>query len=116
MMNKLALNIPGSGSIQSPYPQINNLTLGSIISLFLPTVLYIAGFMMLFWTFWGVFQYIFAGGEKGALSQARQRITWAIIGFFLVMLAFAISSYTESIFPQRLPKGIQTITIPPEIP
>jgi ABC-type uncharacterized transport system permease subunit len=54
---------------------------------------------MLFWGFWGVFQYIFAGGKKETLALARKRITFAIVGFILVALAFIIQRFVIQIYP-----------------
>lgn len=88
------LTLPGNGNTV-----INNPTkfqdLGSVLSGGYEIVIYVAGFLMLIWMFWGVFEYIFAGGDKTKLGKARARITYAIIGFVLVIMAFMISQYVK---------------------
>src|SRR3989344_7229897 len=99
-MNKIAVTLPGGTSVTSPASGFNNL--GDLFSGLANIAFFIAGFLMLSWFAWGVFEYIFAGGDKAALEKARKRITWAIVGFFITMLAFAISQFAEQIFPQTL--------------
>lgn len=116
-MEKIALNIPGNtGSINIPNPpglQTPNPTLGGLVSSSLNVVLLIAGFLLLFWFSWGVFQYIFAGGKKEALAKARTRIVWAIVGFIFVFLTFAISEYAKTLLPYRTNQPVKQITTPP---
>lgn len=71
-------------------------SIGDVLSSGFEVVIYVAGFLMVIWMFWGVFQYIFAGGAKEQLAKARARITYAIIGFVLVVMAFSISQFVES--------------------
>lgn len=94
-MRELAqLTLPGPGNTT-----INNPTsykdLGSVISGAYELVIYIAGFLMLIWMFWGVFEYIFAGGDKTKLGKARSRITYSIVGFILVIAAFFIGDFVK---------------------
>lgn len=106
-MTELALTLPGTTTkgpqfnISGPVglkPEFKDL--GSLITQALPVVLYITAFLMIFWLAWGIFQYIFAGGNKESLGKARARITWAIVGFLIVVIAFSISQYVKRIFPQ----------------
>ena len=71
---------------------------GAIISSVLSEGLIVAGFLMFVWAIIGAFQYILAGGNKENLAKARERITWAIVGFLLVIVSFAISSYIQGVF------------------
>jgi hypothetical protein len=72
--------------------------LGSLLSNGLNVAFTIAGFLMLIWLAWGVMHYIFAGGNKQSLDHAKKRITWSIAGFIIIVLAFMISQYTQTIF------------------
>lgn len=74
-------------------------------------VFFIAGFLMLFWFSWGVFQYIFSGGSKDGLAKARSRMTWAVVGFFITALAFAISQFASQIFPNINP-AVTPVSLP----
>lgn len=78
--------------------------LPGVISAFGNIAIYVAGFLMFFWLIWGGFQYIMAEGDKEKLARARGRMTWAIIGFLIVVVSFAISWYAEDIFPHPLDK------------
>lgn len=96
------IGLPG-GKRVSPFPYLSDRlaegSLGSIISEFMIVVMYIAGFLSFIWFAWGVFEYIFAGGGKEGLGKARKRMTWAIVGFIIFVLSFALSQYVQTIFP-----------------
>lgn len=114
-MRNLALTINGTPIPQPPNFGSQFYDLGSVVSEFLDMGFYIAAFLMVFWVFWGIFQYIFAGGNKDALANARKRITWALIGFAILGVLFGLSQYVQNIFPVSFHGGqntIQTITPP----
>ena len=99
------LQLPGQTEPITTFPnlrtELSEGNIGSIISEFLVVVFYIVGFLMFIWFVWGVFQYIFAGDNKDAVGQARKRMTWAIVGFILFLLALPISEYAQSLFRQN---------------
>lgn len=90
-------------------------TLGELITKAFDLVLFIAGALMFYWIIWGVFHYLFSGGDKNELGKARARITWAIVGFLLLLIVFALKDYLQTIFPVRLPGGITNVSIPPTL-
>ncbi len=73
--------------------------LGDFISGLLNIALSIAVFLAFFWLVWGGFQYIAAGGDKQKLASARSRITWAIVGLLLTMVAFLVAQFAAEILP-----------------
>lgn len=82
------------GKIQAP-SQLNGLRTGSAgLSDFLSriiTIIYsVASVAVIFMILQGAFQIITSGGDKEKVSQARNRITYAIIGLVLLALAFVI--------------------------
>lgn len=77
--------------------------LGELVSRFLNLALILAGFLLLIWMVWGAVSYIMAGGDKESLAKARARILYAIIGFIVIMAAFTIKQYAQSLIPQRAP-------------
>lgn len=79
---------------------------GDFISQALEIVFAIAALISFWYAFWGVFQYIFAGGNKEGLGKARSRITWAIVGLVIVGISFAISQFLQDFFV-----GAQTVPI-----
>lgn len=46
---------------------------------------------------WGAVQMILSGGDKEAVSKARSRITWAIIGIVLMSLSYFVFSLLQDI-------------------
>lgn len=108
-MKKLALALPGfdpsgyRGIENVPWLKFSgvNVTLGAILSDLFTIALYLALFLTFFWLVWGAFQYLFAGGNKESLAKARSRITWAIIGLVIIILAFAITYYAAEILKPR---------------
>ncbi len=110
-MHKIALTIPGPGGDVT----VNNPTgftdVNSLVSGILKLGIYIAFVLAMSWLAWGVFQYIFSGGNKENLARARARITWAIIGLIIVLLAWAISRYVGEVFQPN-----NTINVTPVSP
>lgn len=80
---------------------------GNLIAGILEIAIYAAGFLAFFYLVWGAFQYIMASGKKEELQKARSRMTYAIIGLMVVLLAFFIMKYASEFFtPQvTLPAG-----------
>ncbi len=100
-MKYLSLTLPGGNSIPNP-PGLqingnNSPKLGDILSSGLNVAFTVAGFLMFIWMAVGIFQYIFAGGNKEKLAKARSRISWAIIGFIFVILSFTLSKYLQEV-------------------
>ncbi len=112
-MEKLALVLPGGQTVYGPitaFPSEANLA--TVVSQFLTLGIYLAGVLMLFWGFWGVFQYIFAGGNKERLTAARKRIVFAIFGFIMVALAFLIQKFVMGIYPVNPNLNVTPVTPP----
>lgn len=91
----LALKLPGGEIIDNPAGFPN---LASLIQPLLSIFFYIAAFLAFIWLVWGAFAYIMARGEKEGLAKARARITWAIIGLIIVLMAYFIAQYAGEIF------------------
>ncbi len=99
-MNKLALTLPGGQTIFDPQSKFNNL--GSFISGLYQVVFYVAVALALYWLTWGIFEYIFAGGNKEQLGNGRKKITWALIGLMFVLVAFLVAQFLGQVV---LPEG-----------
>lgn len=115
-MKNLALKIPGFEPTIAP-PQglaqtFPNATLGEFISRLFTVVLFLASALMFYWLVWGIFHYLFSGGDKEGLGKARSRMTWAIVGFIIIIISFALSQYLETIFKVKLPGGVTPVSIP----
>lgn len=94
------LRLPGVNTSTKIFPLTTKL--GGFISSLFEVVILIAVILSFFWLVWGAFHYLFAGGNKEELAKARGRITWAIVGLILVLVAFLIAQFTVQIFG---PKG-----------
>lgn len=122
MKNLLAqsLQIPGSSPIPIPAiggnSSVKEASIGGVLSPAFEIVFLIASVLMFIWMVWGIFQYIFAGGNKEALAKAKSRITWAIVGFGIVVVAFTIQQYAKDIFPPNPATPLTPISTPAPIP
>lgn len=98
-----------SDPVATTFPQG---TLGEFISRLFMVILFLASALMFYWIVWGIFHYLFSGGDKEGLSKAQKRITWAIVGFIIIVISFALSQYIQTIFVPKLPGGVTPITKP----
>ena len=55
----------------------------------------IAALLVLFYLIWGGIEWITAGGDKGKVEKARNRITQAIIGLIVLAASTAILSLVQ---------------------
>lgn len=101
-MNKLALKLPGGNTIDNPdkfNPSFTNLA--SVLSGLLNIAFYVAVFLAFYFLVWGAFAYIMAQGKKEDLAKAKARLTWAIIGLIVVLLAYFLAKFASEIFPAK---------------
>lgn len=97
---KLALVLPGFQRIEGPVGlKTEFVDLGSLISPLLNIAFYAAILLAFYFLIWGAFQYIMAQGKKEELAKARARITWALVGLFVVLMAYFIAGFVSQIFP-----------------
>jgi hypothetical protein len=47
---------------------------------------------------WGGIQWAYSGGEKEKIAAARAKLTWAIVGVVIMLLAFGIISLFGGLF------------------
>ncbi len=98
-MEKNTLILPGfpNDFFDTRFPN-----LASLLSPLLEIVFFVAAFLAFFYLIWGAFNYIMAQGQKENLAKARAKITWAIIGLMVVLLAFFIATYASEIFKPEI--------------
>lgn len=99
----VALKLPGGHTVTGPDTLKGEFTnLGSVISPLLTIAFYIAAFLAFYYLVWGAFAYIMAQGNKENLAKARARITFALIGLIIILMAFFLAQYAGEIFtPQK---------------
>lgn len=97
----LAQNLTISGTqIQGPLaPGIN--TIGDIISKLLTFIIPIGGILLLFVIIWGGYDIIMSQGSPEKWKNARNKITYGVVGFVLLAVAFLLIKLVENIFNLR---------------
>lgn len=96
-------HLPPCGTIQ-----VNEGTLGFVIPNFGEMLTFlvkgffvIAGLAALVMLLWGALAWVLSGGDKEKVEGARDRITAAIIGVFMILVALAIIWTLENIVFQK---------------
>ena len=69
-----------------------------IINLFLPAILGIAGFATVIVIIISGLQFVTSGGNPEAAASAKSRLIAALIGFAVIILAFAILQIIDQLF------------------
>ena len=97
-MNYLAqartINIAPGGQFNN----LNNITIGSVISAIIIMVLVIAAIVFFFMLVLGGIKWITSGGDKAQTEAARNQITAALIGLVIVFAAWAIVNLVSTFF------------------
>lgn len=87
------------GSINGPLPADTKFTnLASVVSLALPYIFPIAGVFLLFYLILGGFNYLTSMGDPKKAAAGQAKITNAIIGFFIIFVAFWIVRIVDYLF------------------
>lgn len=69
-----------------------------LVNAFLPVVLGLAGFAAVIFIIISGIQFITSGGNPEAAAKARGRLIYAIIGFVIIILSFAILQIVNQLF------------------
>lgn len=75
-----------------------NDSLGGIISNFLPTLLIIAGLILFAMLVMGGFTMLAGAADKEAQETGKKQVTSALVGFFIIFLAYWIAQILQVIF------------------
>ena len=86
--------------IQSPIEPPGHIIedLGKMIGAAIQIMLVIAGLATFLYLVLGGFAYITSGGDKTAVESAKNKLTYAFIGFFIIVLAWAITKLLGYLF------------------
>src|SRR3990167_236001 len=79
------------------------LTLGQIISSLVPYLFVIAGLLLLLYLIFGGFGLLTSRGDPKAVASAKERITFAVVGFVIVFASYWIVQIVGQIL------GIQAV-------
>lgn len=98
-MNKIAeLGLPNPFSgVTAPVSgssgfDVSHGTVGDLISAILPYIFGAAGIILLIYLVIGGFQLMFAKGDPKAIQSAQGKITNALIGFIIVIIAYFLTT------------------------
>jgi len=72
--------------------------LGTVIGTAITIILIIATVIALFFLLWGGLRWIFSGGEKGKVDEARKTIIAALVGLVITFLAYFILTIVLGFF------------------
>lgn len=75
-----------------------SVALASIIATVWRTAITLGGLALLVMLILGGFEWITAGGDKGKIESAREKITQSIVGLLVLLGTVAISSFIGSAF------------------
>lgn len=99
-MKYLSLNIPGYGPVNAPSTvRTGNFdTFQTIIRNGIVILIIVALILATLFLIWGGIDWISSGGGKEGLEKAKKKITFAIIGLVVTLLAFFIISVFGGLF------------------
>jgi hypothetical protein len=93
-VNKVLAQAPSQADLNSwifaSMPSLAGLTVGQIISRFLPYIFGLAGFAVLIYAVFGGFQVMNSQGDPKQMAQGREKITYAVVGFIIMAVAYLI--------------------------
>lgn len=89
MLTELALKVPGFGKIDTPIdvPTGGLTRANDILTTGVQFAFVIGAVIALFLLVWSGIQWITSSGEKEKLAAARKRITYTIVGLFIVVFS-----------------------------
>lgn len=82
----------------TPFGPIAQVTLGKWIPFAISAILIFGTIAAFIFLLLGAVQWITAGGDKEGTEKAKKRITGAIIGLVILLLAYAILIFVGSLF------------------
>lgn len=91
LLATLAFAAPGDIVINPPHSGYDDL--GKFITAVINLVFIVGAVSVLIMLVWGAVQWIFSGGEKEAVSHARNRIIHALVGLAILAVAFALAVF-----------------------
>ena len=86
-----SLRIPGATTtIQGPLKDDKFTNLTSLLNNAIPIIFPIAGLILLAYLIWGGFEFLTSLGDPKKAAAAKNKITYAILGFFLIFASYWI--------------------------
>lgn len=73
-------------------------SIADLIRIIINMIMIVAGILVFGFMLFGGIQYISSGGDKLQAQQARDKITYAIIGLIIIVAAYAVTKVMELVF------------------
>lgn len=93
-----SVSLPGNVVLNGPAGFNAGNTLGAVVSRAIPLIFVFGGIALLIMLILGGFQVLMGGNDPKALEGGKQRITYAIVGFIIIFLAFWLVQLIALIF------------------
>jgi hypothetical protein len=102
-----AIELPGGYNLQGPaenaaaqdkgfFAGLDKITIGAIVSQTLPIIFAVAGIILFLYFLAAGIQLITSGGEPKAVEAAKARISNAVIGAVVIVLAYLIIKFIQA--------------------
>lgn len=98
-------------NVGPPNFRFNNANLGTILSDLLNIAFYLGTFLAFIWIAVAALYWLFSAGDKEKIAKSRARITYALIGLIIIILAFLIKNFVADFLkPKNIPSP--SISVP----
>ena len=110
----VAADVPACSEIDVSKLGFQIPTLGDILTFAVRAFFAIAGLSALFYMLLGAFAWVTSGGDKDAITAAREKIQAAVVGMILIVAVLAVIWTLEQvIFKRRICLGLScSVTLP----
>lgn len=71
---------------------------GALITLFFPLILVLLGFVAIYYIVVSAIRFTISRGNPEVVAEARSRLIWAVVGFIILILAYAILVVFDTMF------------------
>lgn len=78
-------------------------TIGGLLNLVIPLITIVAALLLLAMLMMGGFTWLTAGGDHKRVEEAQKRITFAILGFIIIVIAYLVTKIVGYITGVTIP-------------
>ncbi len=94
----LAVELPHYPSGGGGVLNLENDSLGTIVSKLLPHIFVLGGLLMLVMFLYGGLQLLISAGDPEGIREGKAKVTWALVGFLLIFSSYFIGQIIETVF------------------
>lgn len=93
-----SIDLPGGQKVIGPLPPDRFPNLASLVTNALPYIFGIAGIILFVYIVWGGFDFLTSMGDPKKAESGKNKITYAILGFVIIFVAYWIVQLIIYIF------------------